>query len=155
MLKRTITLVGLTITAAALLLTIGCSGGNSNPVATMSNNQPLVSRQANQPPSNPQIRIDVTIWGHRYVGVRAVDPEGDRLKYKVVLQGPANHEFDQSQGTGQWYTTPWSNTPVSDFANGRWGFVRLPALPSGAYTITVQAFDGNSWSSNSSLSFRF
>jgi hypothetical protein len=32
MLKRTITLLGLTITVGALLLTIGCGGSNNNPV---------------------------------------------------------------------------------------------------------------------------
>ena len=34
MLKRTFTLVGLTITLGALLLALGCSGSNTNPVAT-------------------------------------------------------------------------------------------------------------------------
>jgi hypothetical protein len=101
------------------------------------------------------MRIGATIWGYKYVGVRAVDPEGDRLKYKIVLQGPVTLVFDQSQGTGQWYTSPWSNTPVSDFASGQWGFVKLFNIPSGSYTISVQAFDGTSWSSNKSLSFNF
>lgn len=155
MLKRTFTLVGLTITLGALLLALGCSGSN-NPIAPVSLNQPSVSRQENQPPSEPQIRIGVTIWGYKYVGVRAVDPEGNRLKYKVVLQGPViNLVFDQSQGTGQWYTTPWGNTPVSDFASGQWGFVKLFNLPSGTYTIHAQAYDGNSWSPNKSLTFNF
>jgi len=40
MLKRTITLLGLTITVGALLLTIGCGGSNSNPVAPVSSDQP-------------------------------------------------------------------------------------------------------------------
>jgi len=34
MLKRTFTLVGLTITLGALLLALGCSGSNNNPVTT-------------------------------------------------------------------------------------------------------------------------
>jgi len=34
MLKRTITLVGLTITLGALLLALGCSGSNTNPATT-------------------------------------------------------------------------------------------------------------------------
>jgi hypothetical protein len=154
MLKRTITLLSLTITVGALLLTLGCGGSNSNPVASVSSDQPLISR-GGQPPSEPEMRIGATIWGYKYVGVRAVDPEGDRLKYKIVLQGPVTLVFDQSQGTGQWYTSPWSNTPVSDFASGQWGFVKLFNIPSGSYTISVQAFDGTSWSSNKSLSFNF
>jgi hypothetical protein len=49
MLKRTITLLGLTITVGALLLTLGCGGSNSNPVAPVSSDQPLVSRGIVQP----------------------------------------------------------------------------------------------------------
>jgi hypothetical protein len=41
MLKRTITLLGLTITVGALLLTLGCGGSNSNPVAPVSSDQPF------------------------------------------------------------------------------------------------------------------
>jgi hypothetical protein len=40
MLKRTITLLGLTITVGVLLLTLGCGGSNSNPVAPVSSDQP-------------------------------------------------------------------------------------------------------------------
>ena len=40
MLKRTFTLVGLTITLGALLVALGCSGSNTNPVAPMSSEQP-------------------------------------------------------------------------------------------------------------------
>jgi len=40
MLKRTITLVGLTITLGALLLALGCSGSNNNPIADQNTDTP-------------------------------------------------------------------------------------------------------------------
>jgi len=161
MLKRTITLVSLTITLGALLLALGCSGSNSNPVAPVSSDKTLVSRQeGNNPPSDPELRVGMTVWGYKYVGVRSEDPDGDRLQYKVVIEGNGiKLVYDQSgqsgeENKGEWYTTSWGDTPVDDFASGEWGFVKL-FIPDGTYRITAQAFDGKSWSSNDSLKITF
>ncbi len=153
MLTRWHLLLGSTILLGALLL-VGC-GGHNNMGPTISPEQPsLVSRQANQPPGNLQLRIGMLLSGEKYVGVRAVDPDGDRIQYKVTIVGPVTLTFDQTQGA-PWYSFSWSKQPVADFASGRWGFVRFPAPPSGSYTIHAQAYDGKDWSSNKSLSITF
>ena len=163
MLKRTITLLSLTITVGALLLTLGCGGSNSNPVAPVSSGKTLVSRQeGNNPPSDPEMRIGVTIWGYKYVGVRSEDPDGDRLFYKVVVRGGPDNiylVYDQSGQSGEdkkgeWYTIPWGDTTVDSFESGQWGFVKL-FIPDGTYQITVQAFDGKDWSHNDSTRITF
>jgi len=154
MLKRTMMLLGLTITVGALLLVIGC-GGSNNPVSE----NPTLTTRGGQPPSSPQLRVGVTtlFGGYRYIGARSVDPEGDRIKYRIEVQGPVNLVFDQTKDDPDpFYPLPWSNQPVSDFASGQWGFVKLPSdLPSGSYVIKAQAFDGNQWGPNNQLSIKF
>jgi len=158
MLKRTMILLGLTITVGALLLVVGCGGHNSTmPVG--SGNQtvagPTRGDQQDQPPSSPQLQIGTTIWGYHYIGVRSVDPEGDRLQYRVVLEGPVTIVFDQTQGQGNWFTTPWGTQPVSNFASGQWGFIKFNRPPSGSYVIKAQAFDGQQWGPNRQLPLKF
>jgi len=151
MLKRTMILLGLTITVGALLLVVGCGGANNLMPST-----PTIVSRGGQPPSSPQLRVGVTIWGYKYVGARSVDPENDKLKYRIVIEGPVTLIFDQTQGQGEFYTTPWSNQPVSDFGSGQWGYVKLPTnLPNGSYVIKAVAFDGSNWSPNNQLSINF
>lgn len=152
MLKRTQILLGLTIAASIVvsLFLAGCGGHNST-MPSASDNQTL---RGGQRPSSPQLRVGVTIWGYRYIGVRSVDPEGDKLKYRIVLEGPVTLVFDQTQGD-PFYSLPWNTQPVSEFSSGQWGFVKIYNLPSGSYTIKAQAFDGQNWSLNNQLSVNF
>jgi len=139
MLKRTITLVGLTITLGALLLALGCSGSNTNPVAPVSSDQPLVSRQENQPPSKPWVSVGMNVWGEKFVLFRATDLNNDRLKYRVILRNGGDFIFDQ--------TVDSSGFSKPDYASGEWGAFKVPKnnLPSGFYQVYVQAHDGTIW----------
>jgi hypothetical protein len=128
MLKRTITLLGLTITVGALLLTLGCGGSNSNPVAPVSSDQPLVSRQENQPPNAPYLWFP---WnGYTIVGGKvtfiftATDPNGDMLKYRIEVQNGSE--------------TKVFNTGY--YGSGQWVFFTV-SLPVGDYSARVKAID--------------
>jgi len=135
MLKRTITLVGLTITLGALLLALGCSGSNNvAPTGTS-----LVPSRGGSSPSAPMVSLGANIWGDRFVLFRATDPEGDQLKYRVIFRsGASEFVYDQTQDTRGF------NKPV--YASGEWGSFKIPpSLPSGVYSVYAQAFDGTSW----------
>jgi len=138
MLKRTITLLGLTITIGALLLALGCGGSNSNPVAPVSSDRPLVSR-GNLLPSKPWVSIGMNIWGEKFVLFRAIDNDGDRLKYRVILRNGGDFVFDQ--------TVDPSGFSKPDYASGEWGAFKVPknGLPAGFYQVYVQAHDGTDW----------
>jgi hypothetical protein len=156
MLKRTLTLVSLTITLGTLLLALGCSGSNTNPVAPVSSDQPLVSRQENQPPSAPQLGFITTLWGDNYVLARSIDPEGNPVQYRLTLSN--GQVFDQTQGAQNWVINLLNPTPVSSYSSGQWAWCKLPKLPIGSYTATVQAIDPNptgsgKWGGESSLNF--
>jgi hypothetical protein len=104
MLKRTITLLGLTITVGALLLTLGCGGSNSNPVAPC-----LLTNRGGQPPSAPSIVVpkDGTVFVNMPVTfmLRASDPENDPLKYQIELHnGNSVIVYDQTQNPKGWQT---------------------------------------------------
>jgi hypothetical protein len=107
MLKRTITLLGLTITVGALLLTIGCGGSNSNPVAPVSSDQPLVSRQVNELPTPSCLSVGKTRDGKLRFVVKATDPEGDKVFFKLIIwkDGQLFSEPNQKNGDPGWVTT--------------------------------------------------
>jgi len=143
MLKRTITLLGLTITVGVLLLTLGCGGSNSNPVAPVSSDHVLTGRGENVAPSAP---ILVRPNGMKIVYVRdgkirfvvsATDENGDKLKYRIVLK--KNGEtivFDQTQNP-----TGWNK---SEYSSGEYAILTV-LLPPGSYEWNAQAFDGKEW----------
>ena len=135
MLKRTITLLGLTITVGALLLTLGCGGSNNvAPTGTS-----LAPSRGGSSPSAPMVSLGVNIWGDKFVLFRATDLEGDQLKYRVIFRNGASEiVYDQTQDSQGF------NKPV--YASGEWGSFKIPqSLPSGFYTVYAQAFDGTSW----------
>jgi hypothetical protein len=149
MLKRTITLLGLTITVGALLLTLGCGGHNGTlPTAHSDQFMSVNPARGGQPPSKPVLGLFVTIWGDKFLVVRAEDPDQDRLQYKIVMSGnPHNFTFDQTQSSEGWLNNPWSNPNyVNSYASGQYGWFKLPRdFPKGAYQAQAYAYDGTNW----------
>jgi hypothetical protein len=140
MLQRTITLLGLTITVGALLLTIGCGGSNSNPVAPVEGQISTPSR-GGQPPSAPSIVVpkDGTVFVNMPVTfmLRASDPENDPLKYQIELQnGNSVIVYDQTQNPKGWRTIR--------FGQYEWAVLTVN-LPPGNYQWKARAFDGSNW----------
>jgi len=139
MLKRTFTLVGLTITLGTLLLALGCSGSNTNPVAS------LGPSRGGSAPSAPILGFPWNgfqfMWsgdGKIFFTVKATDPEGDRLKYKIELlqNGQVVLVFDQTKDP-----TGWSKP---DYASGEWAYLRVK-VPAGTYQWRAYAYDGSNW----------
>ena len=99
MLKRTITLVGLTITLGALLLALGCSGSNNNPIADSSaqgNNLPSRLRGTAQvtlvSASSPAVvRVEETADGEGIASITVRDSAGGRAYY--FPKGAKSFEF--------------------------------------------------------------
>jgi hypothetical protein len=172
MLKRTITLLGLTITVSflglavtigGLLFTFGCGGANNNPIAPKSTS--LVSRQSNSKPNPPTIyfpppnSIFSTPSKLALFRLRATDPDGDRLKYRITLKqnGQVVMVFDQTQDPSGWKRDWRITSPTAeDYASGE--FATLYAdIPAGTYSCYAEAFDGKEWSnpSNPERSFTF
>ena len=98
MLKRTITLVGLTITLGALLVALGCSGSN-NPIADPSaqgNNLPSRLRGTAQvtlvSASSPAVvRVEETADGEGIASITVRDSAGGRAYY--FPKGAKSFEF--------------------------------------------------------------
>jgi len=143
MLKRTMMLLGLTITVGALLLVVGCGGSNSTmPVGA---NNSSVSRQENEPPTAPLLvrpngmKIVYVKDGKIRFVMQATDPDGDRLWYRVVLKdqnGNVIATFDQTLSSSGW--------SKSSYASGEYAILAVP-LPAGTYSWNAQAFDGKEW----------
>jgi hypothetical protein len=152
MLKRTITLLSLTITVGALLLTLGCGGSNSNPVAPVSSDRPLVSRGGN-PPYPPELYYPydnmVIYWtasGRITFYLRAIDPNNDPVKFKIVILKDNNvvAEFGPD-------FRGWSKL---SYASGEWARCDIPVslLPKGTFKWQAFATDGNpGWSEGSAV----
>jgi len=142
MLKRTITLVGLTITLGALLLALGCSGHNSTMPSVGSSEPGLPTRQGDTI-SEPQMGFFRTLWGTNFVLMRAVDSQGHPLKYRLFIKSSDGstilYQFDQGKGEGTWLTSPFSNQTVSEYPSGVWAWFRL-SIPSGTYQFQAQAY---------------
>jgi len=140
MLKRTMILLGLTITVGALLLVVGC-GGHNTALPIGSDISSSVSRSENLPPSAPMVSLASTIWGNQLVLFRATDPEGNRLKYRVIFKNTTNGitvTYDQ--------TIDSLGFNKSDYASGEWGSFEIPKnIPSGSYMVNAQAWDGQAW----------
>jgi hypothetical protein len=141
MLKRTITLLGLTITVGALLLTLGCGGHNSTMPSVGSSEPSLPTR--GDTISEPQMGFFRTLWGTNFVLMRAVDSQGHPLKYRLVLRSSDGntilYQFDQGKGEGTWLANPFSNQTVSEYPSGTWAWFRL-SVPSGTYQFQAQAY---------------
>ncbi|MFA0749577.1 hypothetical protein [Fervidibacter sp.] len=99
MLKRTITLLGLTITVGALLLTIGCGGSNSNPVTdsfVQEGNLPSRIQGTAQvtlvSASSPAVvRVEETANGEGIASITVRDSAGGRAYY--FPKGAKSFEF--------------------------------------------------------------
>ena len=136
MLKRTMILLGLTITVGALLLVVGCGGAN-NPLDSTLGTSSGTSRSASEP-SAPMVSIGVNLQGEKFVLFRAIDPNGDQLRYQVTLRGASDFVFDQT------ISTDGFSKPI--YKSGEWGAFKVPKnLPPGTYTVYVQAYDGKDW----------
>jgi len=144
MLKRTMILLGLTITVGALLLVVGCGGHNST-LPSMSDDQAIVGlTRGGQAPSAPQLirpnemKITYVRDGKIRFVVRATDPEGDRLKYRIVLKQNGNviAIYDQTVDP-----TGWSKP---DYASGEYAILAV-TVPPGSFEWNAQAFDGSNW----------
>lgn len=137
MLKRTMILVGLTITVAVLLPVVGCGGANS-PVSSGDSEASIVPSRGGSAPSAPMVSIGVNLQGDKFVLFRAIDPEREQLRYRVILNGSSNFVYDQTVST-EGFSKPIYNS-------GEWGAFKVPkTLPSGIYTVYVQAYDGDQW----------
>jgi hypothetical protein len=144
MLKRTQILLSLTIVTSIVvsLFIAGCGGHNSTAPFGSSGQQSLSSRQENDPPSapTPYFPFDgYTILGGQILFVmRATDPNGDPLKYRVELlqNGNVVLVFDQTQSTQGW------SKPV--YQSGEWARLLAP-VPEGTYQWRVKAYDGKEW----------
>ena len=137
MLKRTLTLVSLTITLGTLLLALGCSGSNTNPVAPVSSDQPLVSRQANELPTPSCLSIAKTRDGKLRFVVKATDPEGDKVFFKLIIWRNRQLFSEPNQKNDD---PGWVITYVS--GNTTYAVYTTPQpVPSGNYQWQVSATD--------------
>ncbi|MEZ8220321.1 hypothetical protein GG496_000488 [Candidatus Fervidibacteria bacterium JGI MDM2 JNZ-1-D12] len=137
MLKRTMILLGLTITVGALLLVVGC-GGHSNTVPFGSDNQNLLSRQENQLPTPVPLAFGVRSDGRLRFTMKAKDPEGDPVYFKLKLwKNGQLYEFDQIQNPNGWTTYRASDGTV--YAS----FITPNPMGSGAYQWQILATDHN------------
>jgi len=154
MLKRTITLVGLTITLGALLLALGCSGSNTNPVAPVSSDQPLVTRGENNLPDPPQLYYPydkmVIYWtasGKISFYLRAFDPENDPVKFKIVIL--------QNNNVVTEFGPTFNGWTKSSYASGEWARCNIPIslLPKGTFQWQAFATDRENpqWSQGSAV----
>lgn len=148
-------LLSLTITVGALLLVIGC-GGAKGTLPTVSSDQSLVAgpTRGDSAPNVPFVVAPRN--GTIYDGKQVIfllwssDPDGDRLQYRIVLQGQNTGYkivFDQTQSTQGW--------SKPDYASGELARFYAPKLPADVYIWTAQAFDGSNWGplKNPSLTF--
>jgi len=145
MLKRTMMLLGLTITVGALLLVVGCGGSDSTMPITSSGQIVAQPTRGGSPPSAPILGFPWNNFqflgsgdGKIFFTVRATDPEGDRLKYKIELlqNGQVVLTFDQTEDP-----TGWSKP---DYASGEWAVLRVK-VPQGTYQWRAYAYDGSQW----------
>jgi len=107
MLKRTITLVGLTITLGALLLALGCSGANSNDSFAQGNNLPSrlqgTAKVTLVSASSPAVvRVEETADGEGIASITVRDSAGGRAYY--FPKGAKSFEFTlQNFGSVAWH----------------------------------------------------
>ena len=102
MLKRTFTLVGLTITLGALLLALGCSGSNTNPVAPVASDQLMLAKLGIDTNNPSRARGNGTISVVNSSPVKAVISDPDRIATVVLLWwfGGANWKYEYYRGGG-------------------------------------------------------
>ncbi|GBC98036.1 hypothetical protein HRbin17_00531 [bacterium HR17] len=138
-------LAGFGVIATLTLLTAFGCGGHSGTMPSVSDNQTFAfPPRGGQPPSAPQlirpneVKIAYIRDGKIRFVVRATDPEGDRLKYRIVLKQNGNviATFDQTVDP-----TGWSKP---DYGSGEYAILAVP-IPAGSYEWNAQAFDGSTW----------
>jgi len=143
-------LLGLTITVGALLLVVGCGGANSNSIA-----QSSLSRLEGwgQLPSAPQLYYPydnmVVYWtasGKISFYLRAFDPEGNQVKFKIVVVQNGQETVFGPEFSG------WSK---QSYNSGEWARCDIPVsmLPKGTFQWYAFATDrGNPhWSESSNV----
>jgi len=102
MLKRTITLLGLTITVGALLLTFGCGGSNSNPVAPVSSDQLMLAKLGidTNNPSRARGNGSISVVSSSPAKAVISDPDGIASVVLLWWFGGANWKYEFYRGGG-------------------------------------------------------
>lgn len=151
-------LVAFGFASVILALVVGCGGHTGTLPIDSSNGPSAISKsRGGQPPAAPTLYFPpdqsayTTGGGYCLFALKATDPEGDRLKYKVEVfqDGKLVATFDQTQNTSGFCTIKdllagvWGNQ--ADFASGEFAYLKAN-LPPGTYQWRAFAFDGTSWS---------